>query len=166
MAGDRSDTQLEAHIRALLGALNERLNRDEIIRERVATLEQPAQNDAAALQRYVDDLTAIYAESLGGLYDRIAAHGQAIGKLTVETEITERVNKMISLAAVESRDIVKLLKSVVNAANRKNPITVAAVFVAGFTTGLRSVPRQSQLDQLTLDLSAYCLTRFPPPDFG
>jgi hypothetical protein len=28
------------------------------------------------------------------------------------------------------------------------------------------VPRQSQLDQLTLDLTAYCLTRFPPPDLG
>jgi hypothetical protein len=166
MTGDGSDAQLEAHIRALLGALNERLNRDEIIRQRMAALEQPADNDAAALQRYVDELTAIYAESLGGLYDRIASYGSTICSLTDETEITERVSQMMALAAVESHDVIKLLKSVVNARNRKNLRNVAAVFVAGFTTGLKSVPRQSQLDQLTLDLSAYCLTRFPPPDFG
>jgi hypothetical protein len=166
MTGDASDTQLEAHIRALLGALNERVNRDEIIRKRIAALEPPAENDAAALQRYVDDLTAIYAESLGGLYDRIASHGRTICKLTDETEITERVGKMAELAAVESRDIIKLLKNVAAAANRKNLRNVAAVLVSGFTTGLRSVPRQSQLDQLTLDLTAYCLTRFPPPDLG
>jgi hypothetical protein len=103
MAGDESDTQLEAHIRALLGALNERVNRDEIIRQRMAALEQPAPDDTAALQRYVDDLTAIYAESLGGLYDRIASHGQAIRKLTDETEITERVNKMTERSRVRCR---------------------------------------------------------------
>jgi hypothetical protein len=166
MTGDSSDAQLEAHIRALLGALNERLTRDETIRQRMAGLEQPGPDDTEALQRYVDDLTAIYADSLGGLYDRIGAHGRAICTLTDETEITERVDKMMSLAAVESRDIIKLLKSVATAANRKNLLTVASVFVAGFTTGLRSVPRQTQLDQLTLDLTAYCLTRFPPPDLG
>lgn len=166
VSGETSDAALEAHVRAFLSALDERLHRDEIIRERTAAIERPTSDDAHARRQYLEQLTRVYAESLGGLYDRIASHGQAICTLTDEPGITEGVRKMMELAAVESGDIIKLLKSAARAANRKNLRTVAAVFVAGFTAGARRLPRQTQLDQLTLDLTAYCLTRFPPPDRG
>lgn len=166
VSGETTDAALEAHIRALLSALDERLHRDEIIREGTAAIEQPTSDDPDALQRYLEQLTRVYADSLGGLYDRIAAHGHAICTLTEEPEITEGIRKMMALAAVESADIIKLLKSAANAADRKSLRNVAAVFVAGFTIGARRLPRQAQLDRLTLDLTAYCLTRFPPPDRG
>lgn len=164
VAGETTDAALEAQVRAFLGALDERLHRDEIIRERTAAIEVPTSDDPDALQQYLEQLTQVYAESLGGLYDRIAAHGQAICKLTDEPEITEGIRKMMALSAVESADIIKLLKSAAAAADRKSLRNIAAVFVASFTAGARRLPRQAQLDRLTLDLTAYCLTRFPPPD--
>jgi hypothetical protein len=164
--GETTDAALEAQVRAFLSALDERLHRDEIIRERTAAIEKPTSDDPEALQQYLDQLTRVYADNLGGLYDRIASHGQSICNLTDEPEITDVIGKMMALAAVESADIIRLLKSAANAANRKNLRNIAAVFVAGFTAGARRLPRQAQLDQLTLDLTAYCLTRFPPPDQG
>jgi hypothetical protein len=157
-----TDTKLEAHIKDFLTALNERLPRDQMIRERKAELNQPAPQNREDLQRYLDDLKAVYAESLGDMYERIESHGQAVLKLTDEPEITERVKNIMRLAWVESADVGNLIASIQNAAMETNLLTVAALVLTLITVSARGLPRQGQLEALVLDLTAYCLTRFPP----
>jgi hypothetical protein len=38
------------------------------------------------------------------------------------------------------------------------------VLLALIAAGVRGLPLQGQLDQSTLDLTAYCLLRFPPSE--
>jgi hypothetical protein len=57
-----------------------------------------------------------------------------------------------------------VLTSTENAVNRTNLVTLATLVVTVFAVGFRGLPRPSQLDELTLDLSVYCLVRFPPSD--
>jgi hypothetical protein len=160
MTGEGHDTALETHIREFLTALKPW----ELIRQGLADLEQPDPHNPEDLQRYLDGLKTVYAHGLGGMYDRIGLHGSAICQSTNETEITARVEKMIALTAVDRGDVAKILESFENAANETNPVTVTALLLTLVAAGTRGLPRQDELDQLTLELSAYCLTRFPPPD--
>ncbi|HYB83226.1 MAG TPA: hypothetical protein VED43_16670 [Mycobacterium sp.] len=160
MTGEAHDTALETHIKEFLSALKPR----DLILQRLAELEKPDPRNPEDLQRYLDGLKTVYAHGLGDMYDRIGLHGSAICKSTNETEITERVEKMMALAAIESGDIAKILKSFENAANETNLVTVTALLLTLVTAGARGLPRQGELDELTLELSAYCLTRFPPTD--
>ena len=157
MTDQPRDVKLEAHIKEFLDALNERLVRDRIIRERTAAIEQPTQQNLEDFQRYLNEYKTVYAENLAGLYDRIGAHGLAIRKLTDETEIRGRVEKMMRLAEVEGADVVKTLKSIENTTNTTNVLTITALVVRVLAAGSRGLPRQKQLDDLTLDLSVYCL---------
>ena len=160
MTGEAHDTALETHIKEFLSALKPR---DRIL-QRLAELEKPDPRNPEDLQRYLDGLKTVYAHGLGDMYDRIGLHGSAICKSTDETEISERVEKMMALVAIESGDIAKILKSFENAANETNLVTVTALLLTLVTAGARGLPRQGELDELTLELSAYCLTRFPPTD--
>jgi hypothetical protein len=152
-----SDEVLVTRIKDFLTVLRERMERNA----RIDEIEQPPPTDVQARQRYMDTLKTIYTETFEGLYDQIASNGQAVCELTDDPEITERVEKMIVLAKLESEDIAELLKTAETAAHRTNIFTVATVVLTGLNATLRQLPRQRQLDQLTLDLTAYCLTRFP-----
>jgi hypothetical protein len=93
---------------------------------------------------------------------RNASHGLAICKLTDEAEITQRVEKMMTLAAVEGHEVPKVLSRFQDAANQPNLVTIIGLFQTVLGASARGVPRQVQLDNLMLDLAEYCLFRFPP----
>jgi hypothetical protein len=160
MGDDTRDADLETHIKEFLRALNERP--DQLIRKQIAEIEKPDPQDMEDIRRYVNDLKRIYGQGLEDMYGRIASHGLAICELTDETEITERVEKMMTLLAVDGHDVPKVLASLEDAANELNLLTIVGLFQTLSGVGARGLPRQVQLDKLMLDLAEYCLIRFPP----
>jgi hypothetical protein len=113
-------------------------------------------------RRYVNDLKRTYGEGLQDMYRRIASHGLAICELTDETEITEPVEKIMTLAAVEGEDVPKLLAGFEDAASAPSLVSVMNLLQTISDACARGVPIQAQRDELTLDFTTYCLTRFPP----
>jgi hypothetical protein len=160
MADDTLDADLETHIKEFLRALDQRP--DELMQKHIAEIEKPDPQDMEDFRRYVNDLKRIYGQGLEDMYGRIASHGLAICELTDETEITERVEKMMTLIAVDAHEVPKVLASLEDAANELNPITIVGLFQTLLGAGARGLPRQVQLDKLMLDLAEYCLIRFPP----
>jgi len=162
MTGDTDDVDLEAHINGFLTALGERP--EELMPTRLAEIEQPNPRDTEDLRRYVNDLKRLYGQGLLDMYRRIESHGRAICGLTDEAEITERVQKIMALVALDGADVPKILASFEEAANQLNLLTIVRLFTTIQGASAGGVPRQAQRDALILDLTTYCLTRFPPSE--
>ncbi|MBS4729216.1 hypothetical protein MSM1_12995 [Mycobacterium sp. SM1] len=156
------DAGLETHIREFLRALNERP--DQLIRKHLAEIEKPDPRDMEDVERYINDLKRIYGQGLEDMYERIGSHGRAICELTDETEITERVEKMMTLVAADAEHVPKILASLEDAASEPNLLTTVRLFQTLLTAGAHGQARQGQLDALMLDFTTYCLTRFPPAE--
>ena len=156
------DADLEAHVNGFLTALGERP--EELIPKHLAEIEQPNPRDTEDLRRYVNDLKRLYGQGLLDMYRRIESHGRAICGLTDEAEITERVQKIMALVALDGADVPKILASFEEAANQLNPLTIVRLFMTIQGASAGGVPRQAQRDALILDLTTYCLTRFPPSE--
>ena len=155
-----NDAELETHINGFLLALGERP--EELIPTRLAEIEQPNPQDTEDLRRYVNELKALYGQGLLDMYRRIESHGRAICELTDETEIIERVQKIMTLVALDGADVPKILASFEDAANQLNPLAMARLFMTIQGASAGGLPRQAQRDELILDFTTYCLTRFPP----
>ena len=162
MTDDMDDADLEAHINGFLTALGERP--EELIPKHLAEIEQPNPQDAEDIRRYVSDLKRAYGQGLLDMYRRIESHGRAICGLTAETEITERVQQIMTLVAQDGEDVPKILASFDDAANQLNPLAIVQLFMTIQGASVGGLPRQAQRDALILDFTAYCLTRFPPPE--
>jgi hypothetical protein len=156
------NADLEAQINGFLTALGERP--EELIPKHLAEIEQPNPQDAQDFRRYVNDLKMLYGQGLLDMYRRIESHGSAICGLTDEAEITERVQKIMALVARDGEDVPKILASFEDAANQLNPLAIVRLFMTIQGASAAGVPRQAQRDALILDLTAYCLTRFPLSD--
>jgi hypothetical protein len=162
MTGDTDDADLEAHIHGFLTALGERP--EELIPTRLAEIDHPNPADAEDFRRYVSDLKRAYGLGLLDMYRRIESHGRAICGLTAETEITERVQQIMMLVAQDGEDVPKILASFDNAATQLNSLAILQLFTTIQGASVAGLPRQAQRDALILDLTAYCLARFPPSD--
>ena len=162
MTDDVDDADLEDQINGFLTALGERP--EELIPKHLAEIEQPNPQDAEDFRRYINDLKRAYGQGLLGMYKRIESHGRAICGLTDETQITDRVRQIMTLVAQDGEDVPKILGSFNDAANQLNPVAILRLFTALQGASAGGVPRQARRDELILDLTAYCLTRFPLPD--
>ncbi len=160
MTDDMCDAELENHIREFLHAIGERP--DQLIEKHIAGIQNPNPQDMQSFRRYVNDLKRTYGEGLQDMYRRIASHGRAICELTDETELTEPVEKIMALAAVEGEDVPKLLASFEDAASAPSLVSVMTLLQTISQACARGVPIQAQRDELTVDFTSYCLTRFPP----
>ena len=156
------DADLEAHVNGFLTALGERP--EELIPKHLAEIEQPNPQDAQDFRRYVNDLKMLYGQGLLDMYRRIESHGTAICGLTDEAEITEPVEKIMALVALDGEDVPKILASFEDAANQLNPLAIVRLFMTIQGASVSGLPRQAQRDALILDLTTYCLTRFPLSD--
>jgi hypothetical protein len=67
------------------------------------------------------------------------------------------------LVAQDGEDVPKILASFDDAATRLNPLAIVRLFATIQGASVAGLPRQAQRDALILDLTAYCLARFPPP---
>lgn len=160
MTDDTRDADLENHIKEFLRAIDERP--DQLIQKHIAGIKNPDPHDMDDFRRYVNDLKRTYGEGLQDMYRRIASHGLAICELTDETEITEPVEKIMALAAVEGEDVPKLLAGFEDAAREPSLVSVMKLLQTISHACAREVPIQAQRDELTLEFTTYCLTRFPP----
>jgi hypothetical protein len=162
MSDEVDSDNLETHINGFLTALGERP--EELIPKHLAAIEQPNPQDPEDFRRYVNDLKTLYGQGLLDMYRRIESHGNAICGLTDEAEITERVQKIMALVAQDGEDVPRILASFQDAANQLNPLAIVRLFVTIQGASAGEVPRQAQRDALILDLTTYCLTRFPPSE--
>jgi hypothetical protein len=162
MADDTDDAALEAHINGFLTALGE--GPDALMQKHLAKIEQPNPRQAEDFRRYVNDLKRAYGHGLLSMYKRIESHGRAICELTAETEITEPVRQIMTLVALDGEDVPRVLASFDDAADQLNPGSVVRLFMTIQAAGTGGLPRQAQRDALILDFTAYCLTRFEPPE--
>jgi hypothetical protein len=162
MAGDTDETDLEAHITGFLTALGQRP--EELMPTRLAEIEQPNSQDSDDVRRYVEDLKRAYGQGLLDMYRRIESHGRAICALTAEAEITERIQQIMTLVAQDGEDVPEILASFDDAATRLTPPAIVRLFATIQRASVGGLPRQAQRDALILDLTTYCLARFPPPD--
>ena len=162
MSGDTDDAVLQAHINGFLTALGQ--GPDDLMREHLAAIEQPNPRQPEDFRRYVNDLKRAYGHGLLSMYKRIDSHGRAICELTAETEITEPVRQIMTLVALDGEDVPRVLASFDDAAEQLNPVAVLRLFMTIQGAGTGGVPRQAQRDALIVDFTAYCLTRFEPPE--
>jgi hypothetical protein len=162
MTGDTDDAALQAHINGFLTALGK--GPDALMREHLAKIEQPNPRQAEDFRRYVNDLKAAYGHGLLSMYKRIDSHGRAICELTSEIEITEPVRQIMALVALDGEDVPRVLASFDDAADQLSPSAVVRLFTTIRSAGTGGLPRQAQRDALILDFTAYCLTRFAPPE--
>jgi hypothetical protein len=70
----------------------------------------------------------------------------------------------MTLVAQDGEDVPKILASFDDAATRLNPLAIVRLFATIQGASVGGLPRQAQRDALILDLTTYCLTRFPSPD--
>ncbi len=162
MTNHTRDSELESHVRQFLRALDQRP--DELIQQHITHIDTPDLNDLEDVRRYISDLEGVYGRGLQDMYERITSHGAAICELTDETEITDRVQQMMTLVAADAADVPKVQASLQDAANEVSPRTVIGLLLSVLGAGARGLPRQDQLDQLMVDFTTYCLRRFPPVD--
>jgi len=160
MAGGTDDAALEAHINGFLTALGQRP--EDLIPKHLAGLRQPRPQDMEDLRRYINDLKMVFGRGLLDMYTAIDSHGRAICELTDESEITERVRRIMTLVAQDGQDVPKILAGFDEAANQLNPMTLVQLFMTIGGASAGGVARQAQRDALILDFTTYCLTRFPP----
>jgi hypothetical protein len=160
MTGDLDEADLENHIREFLAALGDRPN--ELLPKHLAEIKQPNPQNAEDFRRYVNDLKIVYGQGLLDMYKRIESHGSAICGLTDDVEITERVQKIMTLVALDGEDVPRILASFQEAANQLNSLAIVRLFMTIQGASVGGLPRQAERDALILDLTTYCLTRFPP----
>jgi hypothetical protein len=160
MTDETRDADLENHIKEFLRAIDERP--EQLIEKHIAGIKNPDPHDMEDFSRYVNDLKTTYGQGLEDMYRRIASHGLAICELTDETEITEPVEKIMALAAVEGEDVPKLLAGFEDAASEPSLFSIVKLLQTISNACAREVPIQAERDELTLDFTTYCLTRFPP----
>jgi hypothetical protein len=153
--------QLETHVTEFLTALNERLQRDQMIRDRAAQIQKPAQGDLDDVRCSIGEYRAVYAESLSDMYERIDAHGSAVLELTGCVNITQHVESLLQSARVEATDVQSLLSRLENATD---PLRLFILLAMAINAGFRGLPRQQEIERATADLSVYCLLRFPPSE--
>src|ERR1700759_677145 len=127
MADALDDADLETHVNGFLTALGERP--EELIGKHLAEVEQPNPQHTEDLRRYVNDLKRVYGQGLLDMYRRIESHGRAICGLTDEAEITERVQEIMALVALDGADVPRILASFDEAANQLNPLTIVRLFM-------------------------------------
>lgn len=156
------DADLETHIRRFLTAVN--TPPGELLGKQLAEIGKPDLQDTEDVRRYINDLKRVYRQGLLDMYARIASHGSAICELTDETEITQRVEKITTLIALDRDDVPKVLASFDAAAKQISRDAIVRLFLTIQNAGVRGLPRQGQRDELVLDLTTYCLSRFPPAD--
>jgi len=157
-----ADEELETHIRGFLTALNERLPRDKVLRQRMKAIRRPDRTDAEDRRRYAEETQAALTESLGDMYERIEMHGSAIALRTADREITTRVNKLLKLTREERADAQHLhaaSSEITPDQSRADQLRALAGPI--FRGVVRGLPRQRKIERATTDLSAYCLLRFP-----
>jgi hypothetical protein len=159
---DMHDADLEAHIRGFLTAINERP--EELIAKQFAEVEKPILQEAEDFRRYLNDLKSLYGQGLLDMYQRIDSHGRAVCELTDEPEITDRVQKLMTLVALDGNDVPKILASFADAANQLKPLAIVQLFTTIQSAAVGGLPRQAERDALILDLTTYCLGRFPPAE--
>ena len=157
---DADDADLETHIRQFLTAVNTRPS--ELLDKHLAEIEKPDPQDTEDLRRYINDLKRIYGQGLSDMYGRIASHGSAICELTDEIDITERVQKLTTLVALDRDDVPRILAGFDAAAKELNRDAIVRLFLTIQNASARGLPRQGQRDELVLDFTTYCLSRFPP----
>lgn len=162
MSGDTDDAALQAHIKGFLTALGQ--GPDALMRDHLATIEPPNPQQPEDFRRYVNDLKRAYGHGLLSMYKRIDSHGRAICESTAEAEITEPVRQIMTLVALDGEDVPRVLASFDDAAEQLNPLAVLRLFMTIQGAGTGGVPRQAQRDALIVDFTAYCLTRFEPPE--
>ena len=160
MTDDTRDAELEHHVNEFLRAIGERP--DQLIQKHIAGIKNPDPQDMDDFRRYFNELKRTYGEGLLDTYRRIASHGLAICELTDETEITEPVEKIMALVAEEGEDVPKILAGFEGAASEPGLLSVIKLIQAMSNACARGVPIQSRRDELTVDFTSYCLTRFPP----
>lgn len=160
MTDDMSGADLETHVKEFLQALNVRP--EQLIQTHIAQIKKPEPQDVEDFRRYVYELKRVYGQGLEDMYQLITTHGLAICALTDEPEITEPVEKLVDLVAIEADDVPKVLASFDRAATEANLFSVLRLFQAIFDACARGLPIQTQRDELMLDFTSYCLTRFPP----
>jgi hypothetical protein len=160
MTDGTRDADLETHVKEFLTAVNQRPA--ELIHKHLAEIGKPDPQNIEDFRRYVIALKTIYVQGLEDMYGRIASHGLAICELTDETEITERVEKIMSLVAQDAEEVPNVLASLDETGNELNPRTILGLFLAVLGAGARGLPRQGQLEELMVDFTTYCLARFPP----
>jgi hypothetical protein len=162
VSGDPDDAALQAHINGFLTALGQ--GPDALMREHLAVIEQPDPRQPKDFRRYVNELKSAYGYGLLSMYKRIDSHGRAICELTAEAEITEPVRQIMRLVALDGEDVPRVLASFDDAAEQLNPLAVLRLFMTIQGAGTGGVARQAQRDALIVDFTAYCLTRFAPPE--
>jgi hypothetical protein len=162
MTGDTDDAALQHHIKGFLTALGE--GPDTLMQKHLAKIEQPNSVQAEDFRRYIYALKGAYGNGLLSMYKQIESHGRAICALTAETEITEPVRQIMTLVALDGEDVPRVLASFDEAATQLNRSAVGSLFMTIGGAGAGGLPRQAQRDALVLDFTAYCLTRFEPPE--
>ncbi|MGA8329683.1 MAG: hypothetical protein WB777_10365 [Mycobacterium sp.] len=162
MSGDTDDAALQAHVNGFLTALGQ--GPDALMQDHLAKIEPPNPQQPDDVRRYVNDLKRAYGHGLLSMYKRIESHGRAICELTTETEITEPVRQIMTLVALDGDDVPRVLASFDDAANQLDPGAVVRLLMSIQGAGAGGIPRQILRDALILDFTAYCLTRFEPPD--
>lgn len=162
MTGDADDAALQTHINGFLTALGARP--EELLATRVADIRQPDPRHKEDIQRYINDLKSVYAQGLLDMYRQIDSHGRAICELTHETEITVRVQQIITLVAQDGDDVPNTLASFEDAERQLSSLAIVKLFKTIQGASIGGLSRQAERDALILELSSYCLTRFPPDD--
>jgi hypothetical protein len=109
-----------------LTAVNERP--EKVMAKHFAKVDQPTLWEPDDIRRYVHDLERLYGQGLLAMYERIASHGPTVCELTDEAEITERVQKIMALVALDGDDVPKILVSLENAAQQLNRAAVIQLF--------------------------------------
>jgi hypothetical protein len=156
--------QLEFHVTEFMRAINERLDIVQRLDER--TNQIPRWGGFHDHGRYVQDIREAVREiepDLMGMYTRMAKHGTAVLERSDEAEITERVSNLLDSAAEEVTELNDMFEKLGNAGN----LAGFMVFVvARLATESGRQQRLQQMKQATVDLTAYCLLRFPPSGDG
>jgi hypothetical protein len=160
--GGTDDAALEAHVNGFLTALGQRP--EDLISKHLTELAQPRPGDLEDLRRYIGDLKMVFGRGLLDMYTGIDSHGRAICEMTDEAELTGRVRQIMALVAQDAEDVPKIIASFDEAANQLNPLAIVQLFTTIQGASASGLPRQVQRDQLILDFTTYCLTRFPPTD--
>jgi hypothetical protein len=162
MTDDAHDTDLEAHVRGFLAAINERPG--ELIAKHFAQVRQPDMRDVQDVRRYINDLKRVYGQGLLEMYQRVESHGRALLQSTDETEITGPVRQITTLIALDAQDVPRILASFDDAANRMDATAIAQLFMTLQGAAGDGLLRQAQRDAAVLEFTAFCLNRFPPAE--
>ena len=153
---------LEHHLTEFLRAFNERIG---IVQryEQLCTQIPPWRGfqDHARFIRDQREAIAVMEPYFWGMYPQMENHGMAAIESTDDAEVRDLVTEMLRLAADEAKDMRGLIEKLGNAGNLKGYLALAVDRLRN-DAGRRQ--RTAELEQMTLDLTAYCLLHFPPAE--